>query len=142
MDAAVGARSEHRGHGIDQRRLSFIFSKEYCDMGMLDGLLGGAVGAEMVTVVNGLIQKHGGVQGIVSQLEQQGLGTTVRSWVGNGTNQPITADQVHQAFGSDTVKELAAKAGISPEDLAAKLSQILPQAIDKLTPGGVPAKTA
>jgi uncharacterized protein YidB (DUF937 family) len=110
-------------------------------MGMLDGLLGGAVGAEMATVVNGLIQKHGGVQGIVAQLEQQGLGGTVRSWVGTGANLPITPDQIHQAFGSDTVKELAAKIGISPQDLAAKLSQILPQAIDKLTPGGVAAKT-
>jgi uncharacterized protein YidB (DUF937 family) len=110
-------------------------------MGMLDGLLGGAVGAEMATVVNSLIEKHGGVQGIVAQLEQQGLGGTVRSWVGNGANQPITPDQVHQAFGSDMVKQLAAKIGISPEDMAAKLSQILPQAIDKLTPGGVAAKT-
>jgi uncharacterized protein YidB (DUF937 family) len=110
-------------------------------MGLLDGLLGGAVGAEMVTVVNGLIEKHGGVQGIVAQLEQQGLGGTVRSWVGTGANQPITADQIHQAFGSDTVKQLAAKIGMTPEDLASKLSQILPQAIDKLTPGGVAAKT-
>jgi uncharacterized protein YidB (DUF937 family) len=109
-------------------------------MGLLDGLLGGAVGAEMVTVVNGLIEKHGGVQGIVAQLEQQGLGNTVRSWVGTGANQPITADQIHQAFGSDTVKQLAAKIGMTPEDLASKLSQILPQAIDKLTPGGVAAK--
>jgi uncharacterized protein YidB (DUF937 family) len=110
-------------------------------MGLLDGLLGGAVGAEMVTVVNHLIEKHGGIQGIVAQLEQQGLGGTVRSWVGTGANQPITADQVHQAFGSDTVKELAAKIGMTPQDLASKLSQILPQAIDKLTPGGVAAKT-
>ena len=109
-------------------------------MGMFDGLLGGVVGAEMATGVNGLIEKHGGIQGIVSQLEQQGLGGTVRSWVGTGANQPISADQIHQAFGSDTVKQLAAKVGMSPEDLAAKLSQILPQAIDKLTPGGVAAK--
>jgi uncharacterized protein YidB (DUF937 family) len=109
-------------------------------MGMFDGLLGGVVGAEMATVVNGLIEKHGGVQGIISQLEQQGLGGTVRSWVGTGANQPITPDQIHQAFGSDTVKQLAAKIGISPEDLAAKLSQILPQTIDKLTPGGVAPK--
>ncbi len=110
-------------------------------MGMLDGLLGGVVGAEMVTVVNGLIEKHGGVQGVVAQLEQQGLGGTVRSWVGSGANEPITPDQVHQAFGPDVVKQLAAKVGMSPEDMAAKLSQILPQAIDKLTPGGVAAKT-
>jgi uncharacterized protein YidB (DUF937 family) len=110
-------------------------------MGLLDGLLGGAVGAEMATVVNSLIEQHGGVQGIVAQLEQQGLGNTVRSWVGSGPNQPITPDQIHQAFGSDAVKELAAKVGLSPQDLAAKLSAILPQAIDKLTPGGTVGKT-
>jgi uncharacterized protein YidB (DUF937 family) len=110
-------------------------------MGLFDGVLGGLVGAEMATVVNSLIEKHGGVQGIVAQLEQQGLGGTVRSWVGTGANQPITADQIHQAFGSETVKQLAARIGISPEDLAAKLSAVLPQAIDKLTPGGVAAKT-
>ena len=105
-------------------------------MGLFDGLLGGAVGAEMATVVNSMLEKHGGVQGIVAQLEQQGLGNTVRSWVGMGANQPITPDQVHQAFGVDMIKELAAKVGLSPEVLAAKLSTVLPQAIDKLTPGG------
>jgi uncharacterized protein YidB (DUF937 family) len=109
-------------------------------MGLLDGLLGGVVGAEMATVVNGLIEKHGGVQGIIAQLEQQGLGGTVRSWVGTGPNQPITAEQIHQALGSETVQQLAAKVGLSPQDLAAKLSAILPQAIDKLTPGGVVPK--
>jgi uncharacterized protein YidB (DUF937 family) len=109
-------------------------------MGMFDGILGGVVGAEMATVVNGLIQKHGGIQGIVSQLEQQGLGGTVRSWVGTGANQAITPDQIHQAFGSDTVNELAAKVGLSPDVLAAKLSQVLPQAIDKLTPTGMVPK--
>ncbi len=106
-------------------------------MGMFDGLLGGIVGSEMATVVNGLIEKHGGIQGVIMQLEQQGLGGTARSWIGAGANQPITADQIHQVFGSDTVKELAAKVGLSPDVLAAKLSQILPGAIDKLTPAGV-----
>ncbi len=110
-------------------------------MGLLDGLLGGAAGAEMVTVVNSLIEKHGGIQGIIAQLEQQGLGGTVRSWVGTGANQPITPDQIHQAFGSDTIKQLAARVGMTPEDLAAKLSHVLPQAVDKLTPGGVLPKT-
>src|ERR1700691_6296104 len=94
-------------------------------MGLFDGLLGGVVGAQIAIVVNGLIEKHGGVQGIVAQLEAQGLGGAVRSWVGTGANQPITPDQVHQALGSDALKQLAAKLGMSPEDLAAKLSKVL-----------------
>ena len=58
-------------------------------------------------VVNGLIERHGGLPGIIAQLEQQGLGNTVRSWIGTGPNQPISPDQVHQAFGPDLVKQLA-----------------------------------
>jgi uncharacterized protein YidB (DUF937 family) len=105
-------------------------------MGLFDGILGGVVGGEMATVVSGLIEKHGGVQGIVAQLESQGLGNTVKSWVSTGPNQPITADQVHTAFGSDVISGLAAKFGLNPQDLAQKLAQALPAAINHLTPTG------
>jgi len=106
-------------------------------MGLLDGVLGGLVGGEMAAVVSGLIEKHGGVQGIVTQMEQQGLGATVNSWVGTGANLPISADQVHAAFGAESIAALAAKVGLHPQDLAQKLAQALPQAINKLTPSGV-----
>ena len=106
-------------------------------MGLLDGLLGGLVGGEMATVVNGLIERHGGVQGIVTQLESQGLGPTVKSWVGTGANLPITADQVHSAFGSEAVAGLAAKFGLNPQEVAQILARTLPQVVDKLTPNGV-----
>jgi uncharacterized protein YidB (DUF937 family) len=106
------------------------------NMGLLDGLIGGAVGAEMVTVVNGFIEKHGGVKGIVDQFQKEGLGPTVQSWVGTGENQPISPAEVHQAFGSDSIKEAAAKLGIPPEEMASKLAAILPKAVDKLTPDG------
>ena len=59
----------------------------------------GAVGATVVSAMNSLIQQHGGVQGVVAQLEQQGLGNTVKSWVGTGPNQPISPEQIHQVFG-------------------------------------------
>ena len=36
-------------------------------MGMIDGLIGGIVGACMVSVVNAIIEKHGGLQGVVSE---------------------------------------------------------------------------
>jgi len=105
-------------------------------MGLLDGLIGGMVGAEMVTVVNGLIEKHGGVQGVVNQLRTNGLGQTVNSWIADGTNAPISTGEVHKAFGEQTINELAAKSGLSPQELTAKLAQVLPHAVDALTPGG------
>ena len=105
-------------------------------MGLLDGVLGGVVGAEMVSVVNGLIEKHGGVQGLVAQFEANGLGGTIKSWVGSGANAPISADQVHQAVGPGVMSELAAKAGLTPQELATKLAALLPKAVDAMTPGG------
>ncbi|MBV9344940.1 MAG: DUF937 domain-containing protein [Gammaproteobacteria bacterium] len=110
-------------------------------MGLLDGVLGGAVGAEVATVVNSLIQQHGGVQGIVTQLEQQGLGNTVRSWISSGPNQAISPDQVHQVFGN-ALGPLAAKLGISPQELAQRVSQVLPATIDRMTPGGTVPKAS
>jgi uncharacterized protein YidB (DUF937 family) len=105
-------------------------------MGLLDGLLGGTLGAGIVTVLNSYVEKHGGLQGVVSQFEQQGMGDTIKSWIGNGENQPISPGQVHQVIGADTLRELAAKVGMTPEDLAAKLSTLLPTAVDKMTPNG------
>jgi uncharacterized protein YidB (DUF937 family) len=110
-------------------------------MGLLDGVLGGAVGAEIVNVVSSLIDKHGGVQGLVSQFEKQGLGGVVQSWVRTGANQSITAEQIRQALGSNAVAEMAAKFGLNPQDLAQKLAQALPQTVDKLTPAGVVPKS-
>ena len=105
-------------------------------MGLLDGVLGGIVGAGMVSVVNGIIEQHGGLSGVVNQFEQNGLGSTVKSWIGTGPNQPISPDEVHKALGPDLLQQLAAKSGLSVQDLAQKLAQVLPQAVDGMTPDG------
>ena len=110
-------------------------------MGLFDGLLGGIVGAGMVSVVNGIIEQHGGLQGVVNEFERNGLGATVRSWVGTGPNQPIAPADVQRALGPDLLQQLSAKSGLSVEDLAQKLSQVLPQAVDRLTPNGAIPKS-
>jgi uncharacterized protein YidB (DUF937 family) len=101
-------------------------------MGLFDGVLGGIVGAEMANVVNGLIERHGGV----SQLRSNGLGPTVNSWINEGPNAPIAPGDVHKAFGEQTLNELAAKSGMSTQELAQKLAAVLPHAVDALTPEG------
>jgi uncharacterized protein YidB (DUF937 family) len=110
-------------------------------MGMFDGLIGGIVGAGMVSVVNGILEKHGGLQGVVNEFEKNGLGSTVSSWVGTGPNQPISPDQLHNVVGPELLQQLAAKSGLSVQDLAQKLAQVLPDAVDKLTPNGVIPKS-
>ena len=82
-------------------------------MGMFDGLIGGIVGAGMVSVVNG-IRKTSGLQGVVSEFEKNGLGPTVSSWVGT---DPINrlARPVHNVVGR-TAAELAAKL-VCPQEL-------------------------
>ena len=110
-------------------------------MGLFDGVLGGVVGASMVSVVNGILEKHGGVQGVVNEFEKNGLGPTVRSWVGTGPNDPVAPADVHRVLGSDLLQQLSAKTGLSVQELAEKLSQILPQAVDRLTPDGTIPKS-
>ena len=110
-------------------------------MGLLDGVIGGFIGGEMASLVNGLIADQGGVSGLVAKFQHAGLGPTVQSWIGAGPNEAVSGNQVHQALGADLVQQLAAKTGLSGEALTQKLSQILPEIIDKLTPDGVLPKS-
>ena len=87
-------------------------------MGILDGVLGGLVSAAVVPLIQNVIEQHGGVQGLISQFEKTGLGSTIQSWIGTGENHAITAEQIHQALGSDTVKALEAKLGIPADEVA------------------------
>ncbi len=106
-------------------------------MGLLDGLLGGIIGGGMAAVVKDVLEKHGGVAGVVNEFQTKGFGETVKSWVATGPNKAISPDEIQHAFGADQLAEMAQKAGLPVDDLKAKLAEFLPTAIDKLTPDGV-----
>jgi uncharacterized protein YidB (DUF937 family) len=76
------------------------------------------------------------VAGLVQSFHEKGLGEVASSWVGSGQNLPISADQIQQVLGSEQVRQLAAKAGISPDVAESSLAHLLPTLIDKLTPNG------
>jgi uncharacterized protein YidB (DUF937 family) len=107
------------------------------DMGFLDGILGGVIGAEALSLVKAYIEKHhGGIEGVVADFEKTGFGQQAKSWVSTGPNLPITAEQIKQVLGSEKVKELATKTGIPVDKIADQLARYLPTAIDKATPDG------
>ncbi|MBS0529532.1 MAG: DUF937 domain-containing protein [Proteobacteria bacterium] len=79
---------------------------------------------------------QGGLSAIVAKLQQSGLGDQVKSWIGNGQNIPITADQLQQVLGSEKVRELAARFNIPVDQLSKVLAQQLPTAVDHASPDG------
>jgi uncharacterized protein YidB (DUF937 family) len=116
-------------------------------MSMLENVLGGLMGNNaatgnnpMLDVVGQLINHAGGLQGLVGMLTQGGLGQQAGSWISSGANLPVSADQLTQALGSGQVgamlQQAAQRMGMSHGDLMGQLSQILPHAVDHLTPNG------
>ena len=79
---------------------------------------------------------QGGLNAIVAKLQQAGFGEQVKSWLGNGQNLPITADQLKQVLGSDAVKQLAARFNIPVDQITQILAQQLPAAVDRASPDG------
>ena len=117
-------------------------------MGILDSLedspafknalsqLGGAILPAVLGEVMGS-GNQGGLSAIVAKLQQAGLGDQVKSWIGTtGQNLPITAEQLQQVLGSDTVKQLAARFNIPVDQISKVLAQVLPKAVDSASPNG------
>ena len=116
-------------------------------MGILDslenspefkGVLGQLEAAVVPVVLSEVLGNgsQGGLNAIVAKLQQAGLGDQVKSWIGNGQNLPITAEQLQEALGSDTAKQLAARFNIPIDQLGKVLAQVLPTAVDHASPNG------
>jgi uncharacterized protein YidB (DUF937 family) len=58
-------------------------------------------------------KETGGLGGLVQAFNQKGLGDVISSWVGTGNNDAITPTQVQEVLGSDVIKQLSEKFGIS-----------------------------
>ena len=105
--------------------------------GALEGSVpGGQVHPGLVDVVSSLMQNGGGLQGLVGQFEQQGLGHIVSSWIGTGQNLAITPEQVQSVLGESHIQAVAQKLGLSTGDVTNQLAGLLPHAVDSVTPGG------
>lgn len=124
--------------------------------GMLGGMLGGGSasapgGLDLGSLLGGLLGGQGeagasaqamgaassGIGALRDILAQAGLGQQVDSWIGTGTNQAVSATELSSALGNTgALQSLAETTGMSSDDVAASLSEGLPELIDRLTPNG------
>jgi uncharacterized protein YidB (DUF937 family) len=97
---------------------------------------GSVPGGQAAAPTSAAQQGSGGLDVLLRQFQQNGLGDIINSWIGPGQNQPISPDQLHQAIGRNTVNDLSRQTGAPQDELLALLSKYLPGVIDKLTPNG------
>lgn len=90
----------------------------------LGSLLGGGDGAGLD--LGGLVEKFSG----------GGLGGALASWLGDGDNEAVGAEQITSAIGADQIAKFAASLGVGQDEASNALSSILPQLIDSNSSGG------
>lgn len=107
-------------------------------MGLFDEVTKNIGGGDLLSSVMGMLgdQSRGGLGGLVQSFTDNGLGSIVSSWVSTGKNEPISPDQVAKGLGGEQVQKLADSTGLSLGDVTSKLSELLPNVVDKLTPEG------
>jgi uncharacterized protein YidB (DUF937 family) len=78
----------------------------------------------------------GGLGDLIGKLTAGGAAPQVNSWIGQGANQPIQPGQLGSALGQTTLDDLAARTGMTREELLNQLATALPQLVHHLTPNG------
>jgi uncharacterized protein YidB (DUF937 family) len=124
-------------------------------MGLLDNVLGGLLGnhpnsGPLQSVLGSILgggqgQQQGypgqggqasGLPGLVEAFTRAGMGNVVGSWIGQGQNQPIGPNQLQQVFGQDQVNQWSQQTGMPQQSILSELSNLLPHAVDRMTPNG------
>jgi uncharacterized protein YidB (DUF937 family) len=109
---------------------------------MLGGLTGeggrgggaGAMGA-LLPILAGFLAS-GGLSKIMGGLRANGLSAQADSWVGTGSNQPVSGRDVEQTMGQEQIQQIAQQLGVSESTAADAVAQALPEVVDKVSPEG------
>ena len=98
------------------------------------GLLGGLGGLLGAGGVGGML--NGGLGELADRFKQAGQSEKVDSWVQHGPNQQVAPNDLEQALGPQVIDAIATRTGLSRDELLDRLSQVLPEAVDRFTPNG------
>ncbi len=121
--------------------------------GGLDDILGGLTGGKtgsgksgaaggmgglltsLLPVLGGMLAS-GGLQKVLAGFQANGLSAQADSWVGTGENEPISAADVRKVVGDEELARIAGELGVSEDEAAAAVAEVLPTVVDKVSPDG------
>ena len=99
------------------------------------GLGGNPMLRMLLPLVAGMLM-NGGLQKILGQLQQSGKGAKGQSWVSTGPNEPADADDIRAALSEQELAQIAQQLGVSEDEAAEAVAQVLPDVVDQATPEG------
>src|SRR5579864_5806065 len=109
-------------------------------MGLFDSLKGALESEALPALLNTVLAQtqYHDLNGLVTALQKGGLGPQVQSWLGNGQNMPITADQLKAVLGNAQVQEFARHLGLPVDEMLKLLSQYLKESNCRQSANGLP----
>lgn len=102
---------------------------------MLADKLGDKAGG-MMDALSGITGGNLDMGSLMGKLTEGGLGDQVQSWMGDGENAPVSADELKSALGEDQMAAASEKMGVDADTAAQQLSEALPDLADKFSGGG------
>jgi uncharacterized protein YidB (DUF937 family) len=108
-------------------------------MSLFDSIKGAvfeAAEGEAKSLIAGMLEKSGGLDGVLGKLQASGLGGQVASWLAEGHNLPISTDQLQAALGDEHLQEMASHLGLPVDKILAGLSEHLPSIAAAMTNPG------
>ncbi len=100
------------------------------------GGMGGAAIGGLVMMALAMLQRNGGIEGVLGKLRDAGHGAEADSWVSTGQNMPIDPSSLSEIFGRDQIDQMASQTGLSPDQAAGGLASLFPEIVNQMTPQG------
>ncbi len=96
------------------------------DPGAVQNMLGSLLGAGDSLDITGLL----------GSLQSGGMGDIVQSWLGDGANAPISAEQVKNVIDESKLSQLASMLQTDENTVLSGLQDAVPQMVDNASSGG------
>ena len=90
------------------------------------GGLGGNPMLRMLLPMVASMLANGGLRKVLGGLQANGKASEADSWVAKGSNQPVGGEDVRNAVGDDEITSMAEKLGVSKDEAAEAVAQVLP----------------
>lgn len=97
----------------------------------------GGENSKLVQSLMRLLRQHdGGLMALAARFDAEGCGEAMRGWITHGADNTMDGKTMRRALGERLYDKLVRRLDLDPADAAQVLAEIVPMAVNRLTPDG------